>query len=212
MTAELGQARATFFATPAEFRAWLEAHHDQASELWVGFYKKGSGVPSITWPESVDEALCFGWIDGIRKSLDEERYVIRFTPRKPKSNWSNVNIKRVAELTKLGRMTPAGLKAFEERDTKRDYSYEETRSRSFTPEQEKTFRANKKAWTFFEQQPPGYRKTLIYWVTSAKKEETQKARLEKLIAECAAGRRLGDSFTVKKDSPTRRTSSGRSRS
>ena len=187
----------TYFPTPADFRNWLQKHHASEQELWVGFHKKGSGIPSITWPESVDEALCFGWIDGIRKSIDDERYVIRFTPRKPKSNWSNVNIKRVAELTKLGRMAPAGLKAFEERDAKREYAYEETRSRSFTPEQEKTFRANKKAWAFFEAQPPGYRKTHIFWVTSAKKEETRAARLEKLIAASAAGQRYGDAFTVK---------------
>lgn len=187
-----------YFATPAEFRAWLEKHHDSATEVLVGFHKRHTGKPSLTWPESVDEALCFGWIDGIRKSVDEDRYTIRFTPRKPKSNWSNVNTKRVGELKKLGRMTPAGLKAFEERDAKRDYAYEETRQRSFTPEQEKTFRANKKAWAFFEVQPPGYRKTLTFWVTSAKKEETRASRLQKLIAESAAGRRYGDTFTVRK--------------
>jgi uncharacterized protein YdeI (YjbR/CyaY-like superfamily) len=187
-----------YFASPAEFRTWLEAHHATEKEVLVGYHKKDTGKPSMTWPESVDEALCFGWIDGIRRRVDDERYTIRFTPRKPKSNWSNVNIKRVAELKRLGRMKPAGLKAFDERDTKREYSYEETRSRAFTPEQEKQFRKNKKAWAFFEAQPPGYRKTLIYWVTSAKKEETQASRLEKLIAESAAGRRLGDSFTVKK--------------
>lgn len=203
-----------YFSKPEQFRKWLERHHETESELWVGFYKKTSGIPSITWPEAVDEALCFGWIDGIRKSIDGQRYTNRFTPRKAKSNWSNVNIERVAELTRLGRMTPAGLKAFEERDTKRDYSYEETRSRAFTPEQEKTFRANKKAWAFFEAQPPGWRKTLIYWVTSAKREETRASRLEKLIKESAAGRRLGDEFTVKrpKGSPSPRTPSRRSRS
>ena len=198
-----------YFSKRADFRKWLEKNHATEPELWVGFHKKATGTPSITWPESVDEALCFGWIDGIRKRVDDDRYVIRFTPRKPKSNWSNVNIKRVGELTKLGRMTPAGLKAFEERETKRDYSYEETRSRSFTPVPEKTFRANRKAWEFFENQPPGWRKTLIYWVTSAKKEETRASRLERLIKECAAGRRLGDSFTVK---PTPRKPSPRSRS
>ena len=201
----------TYFPTPADFRRWLEKHHATESELWVGFHKKASGVPSITWPESVDEALCFGWIDGIRKRVDDDRYVIRFTPRKRTSNWSNVNVKRVGELTKLGRMTPAGLKAFEERDTKREYSYEELRSRQFTKEQEKIFRANRKAWKFFEEQPPGYRKALIYWVTSAKKEETRASRLQKLIDECAAGRRLGDSFTVKAK-PSRRSPSARSRS
>jgi uncharacterized protein YdeI (YjbR/CyaY-like superfamily) len=187
-----------YFASPAEFRAWLEKHHATATELWVGFHKRHTGRPSLAWPESVDEALSFGWIDGIRKSVDADRYTIRFTPRKPKSNWSNVNIRRIEELSKLGLVAPAGWKAFEERDTKRDYSYEETRQRSFTAEQEKTFRANRKAWAFFEKQPPGYRKTLIYWVTSAKKEETRTTRLQKLIEASAAGRRIGDSFTVKK--------------
>lgn len=179
-----------YFASPAEFRAWLEKHHDKESELLVGFHKRETGKPSMTWPQSVDEALCFGWIDGVRKGVDDERYTIRFTPRKPKSNWSNVNIRRVAELKELGRMTPAGLKAFETRETKRDYAYEETRSRTFTPELEKQFRANKKAWAFFEKQPPGYRKTLTFWVTSAKREETRQSRLEKLIAASAAGKRV----------------------
>ena len=180
----------TFFATPGAFRAWLEKHHASAAELWVGFHKKATGTPSITWPESVDEALCFGWIDGIRKTIDQDRYVIRFTPRKPKSNWSNVNIKRVGELTKLGRMTPAGLKVFEERDAKREYSYEETRSRTFDSAIEKTFRGNKKAWKFFEEQPPGYRKMMTFWVMSAKRDETRLARLEKLIEASAAGKRI----------------------
>jgi uncharacterized protein YdeI (YjbR/CyaY-like superfamily) len=186
----LESGKPKFFATPGAFRAWLEKHHGSATELWVGFHKKATGTPSITWPESVDEALCFGWIDGIRKSLGDDSYVIRFTPRKPKSNWSNVNIKRVAELTKLGRMTPAGLKVFEERDAKREYAYEQTRQTPFDPSLEKKFRANKKAWEFFEAQPAGYRKTLTYWVMSAKREETRLGRLEKLIAASAAGKRL----------------------
>jgi uncharacterized protein YdeI (YjbR/CyaY-like superfamily) len=204
-----------YFSSPAEFRKWLERHHSSKSEVWVGYYKKGTGVPSLTWPESVDEALCFGWIDGIRKSVDEERYTIRFTPRKPKSNWSNVNIARVAELTEAGRMNAAGLKAFQDRDVKRQYSYEETRRREFTPEQEKTFRANRKAWAFFNAQPQGYRKTLIYWVTSAKKKETSAARLTKLIEASAAEQRIGDSFVVRKpakESAARRKAPRRSRS
>ena len=180
----------TFFATPGDFRAWLEKHHDSATELWVGFHKKATGTPSITWPESVDEALCYGWIDGIRKSLGDDSYVIRFTPRKPKSNWSNVNIKRVAELKKLGRMTPAGVKVFKERDPKRVYSYEETRKTPLDPAFEKQFRANAKAWAFFEQLPPGYRQTLTFWIMNAKKEETRAARLEKVIEASAAGKRL----------------------
>lgn len=179
-----------YFATPGEFRAWLEKHHSSESELWVGFHKKGSGTPSITWPESVDQALCFGWIDGIRKSIDEDRYMIRFTPRKPKSNWSTVNIKRVAELTKLGLMNEAGLKVFNAREAKREYSYEQTRATPFSPQLEKAFRAQKKAWAFFEAQPPGYRKTLMFWVMSAKREETQRSRLEKLIEASAAGKRV----------------------
>ena len=180
----------TYFATPGDFRAWLEANHATESELWVGFHKKGSGTPSITWPESVDEALCFGWIDGVRKTIDDKRYVIRFTPRKAKSNWSNVNIKRVGELTKLGLMKPAGLKIFEARDAKREYSYEQTRQAEFSAEIAKTFRANKKAWKYFEEQPPGYRKSLTYWVMSPKKEETRLKRLEQLIEFSAAGKRI----------------------
>ena len=185
---ESGKPR--YFATPAAFRAWLEKHHSSSSELWVGFHKKASGTPSITWPESVDEALCFGWIDGIRKTVDEDRYMIRFTPRKPRSNWSTVNINRVAELTKLGLMKEAGLKVFNEREAKREYSYEQTRAMPFSPELEKAFRSKKKAWQFFEAQPPGYRKTLTFWVMSAKKEETRLARLKKLIDTSAAGKRI----------------------
>ena len=179
-----------YFATPAGFREWLERHHEQESELWVGFHKKTSGTPSITWPESVDEALCFGWIDGIRKTVDENRYMIRFTPRKPKSNWSAVNIGRVAELKKLGRMKPAGLKAFEERVAKRDYAYESARPAEFSAELERKFRTNRKAWAFFEAQAPYYRRTLTFWVMTAKKEETRLSRLEKLIAASAAGKRV----------------------
>jgi uncharacterized protein YdeI (YjbR/CyaY-like superfamily) len=179
--------KAIYFSSPAEFRAWLEEHHDTEPELLVGYHKRGTGVPSMTWPESVDEALCFGWIDGIRRSVDENRYTIRFTPRRPRSNWSAVNIKRVAELKKLGKMTPAGLKAFEERVAKRDYAYEARRA-ELAPGYVKRF--SKKAWAFFENQPPYYRRTLSFWVMSAKKEETRLARLEKLIAACAAGKRL----------------------
>lgn len=187
-----------YFSSPAEFRAWLEQHHATTAELWVGYHKKGTGVPSMTWPESVDEALCFGWIDGVRRSVDDERYAIRFTPRKARSNWSRVNIARARELTTTGRMAPAGLKAFQERDVKRDYSYEETRQRSFTRAQETAFRATRKAWAFFEAQPPGYRKAVIFWVTSAKKEQTAAARLAKLIEASAAGRRIGDTFVARR--------------
>ena len=178
-----------YFPSPAEFRAWLEKHHDSATELLVGFHKRGTGKPSMTWPESVDEALCFGWIDGVRRSVDEERYTIRFTPRTAKSNWSKVNLARVEELKKLGRMTPAGLRAHEQRSAKRDYAYE-SRPQAFSPEFEKQFRANKKAWTFFDAQPPYYRKLMMFWVMSAKRDETRLSRLEKLIAASAAGKRV----------------------
>lgn len=173
----------TFFATQSEFRAWLKKNHKKAQEVLVGFYKKDSSKPSITWPQSVDEALCFGWIDGIRKSINEESYSIRFTPRKPRSTWSAVNIKRVKELKALGLMQPAGLKAFEERADERSaiYSYEQRHSGKLNSAFEKQFRANIKAWEFFQNQPPSYRKAAIWWVISAKKEETQQKRLNTLI-------------------------------
>ena len=152
-------------------------------ELWVGFYKKSSGKPSITWPESVDGALCFGWIDGIRKSLDEISYVIRFTPRRARSIWSAVNIKRVGELTKLRLMWPAGLKAFEKRSGDRSeiYAYEQRKGAKLSTAYEKQFRANRKAWDFFRTQPPSYQRTASWWVISAKKEETRSKRLARLI-------------------------------
>ena len=182
----------TFFATSEEFRAWLEQHHDTATELWVGLYKKRSGRPSITWPEAVDEALCVGWIDGVRKRIDDVSYAIRFTPRKPRSTWSAVNIARVAELARLGRMQPAGLQAFERRAPERVgiYSYEQRKTVELDGAAEKTFRANKKAWAFFQAQPPGYRQTAIWWVVSAKKEETRRTRLATLIDDSAHGRTI----------------------
>ncbi|HKG92040.1 MAG TPA: YdeI/OmpD-associated family protein [Gemmatimonadaceae bacterium] len=188
----MAAATPTFFATPADFRAWLERHHDTGRELLVGFYKKGAGKPSITWPESVDEALCFGWIDGVRRSIDDESYSIRFTPRKPRSNWSAVNVARVAALTKAGRMHPAGLAAFEARAPERTgiYAYEQRTTAELSPADEKRFRANKKAWAFFESQPPGYRHLALWWVVTAKKEETRQKRLATLIDDSANGRRL----------------------
>lgn len=184
--------RPKYFATPATFRAWLEANHASSTELLVGFYKKGSGKPSITWPESVDEALCFGWIDGVRRTVDGERYTIRFTPRKARSTWSAVNIKRVAELTKLGRMLPAGLEAFARRETARSqiYAYEQRSEAALDEAAEREFRANEKAWTFFEARPPWYRRTAIYWVMTAKKEETRRTRLATLIDDSAHGRTI----------------------
>lgn len=182
---------ATFFKTPAEFRKWLERNHDRVQELWVGYYKKGSGKPSITWPESVDQALCFGWIDGIRKSIDETSYRIRFTPRKPRSTWSAVNINRVQELIKADLMQPSGLKAFEGRKEARSaiYAYEQ-RAQKLEGEYEKRLKANKKAWKFFQSQPPWYQMTVTWWIVSAKKEETRLKRLDQLIADSAQGRTI----------------------
>src|SRR6266436_1222373 len=173
----------TFFPTPADFRAWLEAHHDKFHELFVGFHTKSSGKPSITWPESVEAALCFGWIDGVRKSLDETSYMIRFTPRKPTSTWSSINVNLVRKLTKKGLMKLAGLKAFAARSAKKSgvYSYEQRKSAQFTPEQGKLFRANKAAWKFFRSQAPWYQRVTTYWVISAKREETTLKRLSELI-------------------------------
>jgi len=172
-----------FFPTPSAFRAWLQQHYAQSSELWVGFYKKHSGKPSITWPEAVDQALCFGWIDGVRKSKDAASYVIRFTPRKVTSTWSAVNIARAKELAAQGLLAPAGLQAFEKRSDEKTaiYSYEQRKSAQLEDSQERKFRANRRAWEFFQNQPPWYRRTARYWVTSAKKEETQEKRLASLI-------------------------------
>ena len=181
----------TFFKSLAEFRQWLAQHHNKVQELWVGYYKKGTGKPSLTWPASVDEALCFGWIDGIRKSMDDESYTIRFTPRKPRSIWSAVNIKRAQELIKLGRMQPAGLKAFQARVAARSgvYAYEQ-RGQTLAAPYAKQLKVNKKAWAFFQAQPAWYQRTASWWVVSAKKEETRARRLGKLIEYSARGKRL----------------------
>jgi uncharacterized protein YdeI (YjbR/CyaY-like superfamily) len=180
----------TFFATPEDLRAWLERHHDSESELLVGFHKKGSGRPSITWPESVDQALCFGWIDGVRRRIDDETYSIRFTPRKPRSNWSAINVRRVAELEAEGLMHPAGRAAFERRSDDRTaiYAYEQRKTAKLGPEQERRFKAHAKAWKWFQDQPAGYRRTATYWVISAKRPETRERRLAQLIEDSAAGR------------------------
>jgi len=181
----------TFFARPSEFRSWLAKHHKTASELVVGFYKKDGGKSSITWPESVDEALCVGWIDGVRKSLGAEAYTIRFTPRRKGSIWSAVNIRRAHELTKAGLMRPAGLAAFALRDEKKSaiYSYEQRKRTEFDPVYEKKFRANKKAWAFFETQPPWYQRAVRYAVMSAKNEATRLRRLQRVIDHSAQGTR-----------------------
>lgn len=179
-----------FFAAPSEFRGWLEKHHDKARELWVGFYKKDSGKPSSTWAESVDAVLCLGWIDGIRKSIDTSSYVIRFTPRKPGGTWSTVNVKRVRELTRLGLMRPAGLTAFELRKKSGTYSYEQRNTARLDAASERRFHANRKAWDFFQAQPPWYRRTAVWWVISTKRKETRQKRLASLIEDSALGRTI----------------------
>ena len=180
-----------FFASTEEFRAWLARHHASATELWVGFHKKHTGRPSLTWPESVDAALAFGWIDGVRRSLDSDAYVIRFTPRKRGSIWSNVNIRKATALIEAGLMHPAGLRAFEARDPKKSgiYSFERQHPRLNASEM-KALRSNAAAWTFFQAQPPGYRRLTTHWVMSAKRAETRARRLRTLIEDSAAGRRI----------------------
>jgi uncharacterized protein YdeI (YjbR/CyaY-like superfamily) len=181
-----------FFATPAEFRAWLARNHAKAPELLVGFHKKGSGKPGMDWPQSVDEALCHGWIDGVRRSLGDTSYCIRFTPRKPTSNWSAINIRRVHELKKLGRMTPAGLAAFAKREKKRSaiYAYEQPRMAELAPAETRALKANAAARDFLENVAPSYRRVVLHWIVTAKKPETRAARLAKLIAASAQGKRL----------------------
>lgn len=174
-----------FFKTQNDFRKWLQKNHKKNDELWVGYYKKSSRKSSIDWPQSVDEAICFGWIDGLRKSIDEESYKIRFTPRKPGSIWSAVNLKRAKELIKLGLMQPAGLEAFNKKDKKKinRYSFERENVKLDTG-YEKKFESNKKAWNFFQSMAPSYKKTTFWWVMSAKQEETRLKRLNILI-ECS---------------------------
>jgi uncharacterized protein YdeI (YjbR/CyaY-like superfamily) len=181
-----------FFATPDEFRAWLEQHHGSEPELLVGFYKKGTGLPSMTWSDAVDQALCFGWIDGQSKSIDELSYRIRFTPRRRGSIWSKVNIAKVARLSEQGLMRPAGVAAFEQRREDRSgvYSFERDDEARLEPDQEERFRANEAAWEFFQRQPPWYRRTAIHLVVSAKRPETRERRLATLIEDSAAGRTL----------------------
>jgi uncharacterized protein YdeI (YjbR/CyaY-like superfamily) len=177
-----------FFADEAGFRAWLAENHTMANEVWVGFYRKDSGLGGMGYPAAVDQALCFGWIDGIRKKLDERSYANRFTPRKPRSNWSNVNIKRVAELTAEGRMAPSGVAAFEARTAGNSgvYSFEQPEA-AFPGDFAARFAANQGAWDFFLAQAPHYRRAATHWVLSAKREETRLRRLETLIADSAAG-------------------------
>ena len=179
------------FNSQAEFRRWLEAHHASTPELWVGFYKKDSGQGGIAYKEAVDEALCFGWIDGLKKRVDEASYMHRFTPRRPGSVWSAVNLRRMKELIALGAAARAGIETYEGRDPKKAglYSFE-NRPQALAPTLEKTFRANARAWAFFEAQPPGYRKLCVFYVMSAKKEETQQRRLAVLIRRSSEKKRL----------------------
>lgn len=180
----------TFFATEAEFRHWLETNHETASELLVGFWKKGTGRPSIDWPQARDQALCFGWIDGIRRSLEDGAYTIRFTPRRKGSIWSKVNVERFGALQSAGLMTATGESAYE-RDKHRSgvYSYEKPTA-ALSSEEEMLFRKNDSAWSDWEKRPPGYRKTVLGWIAGAKRPETRAKRLGELIAVCAEGRRL----------------------
>ncbi|MDQ3880355.1 MAG: YdeI/OmpD-associated family protein [Chloroflexota bacterium] len=185
--------RPTYFATPDEFRAWLAEHHASERELWVGFHRKSSGRPSITWPEAVGQALCFGWIDGVRRSVDDESYANRFTPRTARSTWSAVNIRSVKELIAAGLMHPAGLAAFERRADERSaiYSYEQRHAATLDAADEARFRANPPAWDWFQSQPPSYRTAAAHWVVTAKREETRRRRLETLIEDSAKRRRVG---------------------
>lgn len=181
-----------YFSEPEEFRAWLERNHESADELLVGFHRKSTGRPSLTWAQAVDEALCFGWIDGVRRRVDDERYTTRFTPRRPRSIWSDVNVGRVAELTAQGRMRPAGLRAFEARSAQRTgiYSHERKKDARLSGAEERRFRADSAAWEFFQAQPPGYRRTALHLVVSAKRPDTRERRLTQLIEDSARGLRL----------------------
>ena len=180
-----------FFVSPFSFRKWLEKNHSKAKELLVGFYKVNSGKQSITWSESVDEAICFGWIDGLRKSIDAESYSIRFTPRKAGSIWSKINIQKVENLPKQGLMHPAGIAAFEKREAHKSavYSYEKA-PENLSPDFLKKFKSNKKAWMFFQTMAPSYQRTATHWVMSAKQEVTKSKRLDELIKDSEAGKKI----------------------
>jgi uncharacterized protein YdeI (YjbR/CyaY-like superfamily) len=190
----------TFFPTQSDLRKWFTRNHKQSDEIWVGYYKKDTGKKSITWQESVDEALCFGWIDGIRKSINEESYKIRFTPRRKGSNWSAVNIKRIKELIKLGLVKPAGLKVFKNRDAKKDEQYSFEQQKVELPKTfEKKIKANSKAWEYFIKLPPYAKRLSTWWVISAKREETKLKRLDILIQCSEEGRKIPPLIIRKKD-------------
>ena len=180
-----------FFPTAEHFREWLKRNHDKEDVLLVGFYKRDSGRPSMTWSESVDQALCFGWIDGVRKRIDAFSYTIRFSRRRPRSIWSAINIAKAKDLIKRGLMHAAGLAAWDRRDEKKSaiYAYERE-TKTLSPDDEKRFRANKQAWKYFSEQPPGYRRIMTYYVVSAKREETRAKRLKKVIDASAKKQRL----------------------
>ncbi|MEO8437858.1 MAG: YdeI/OmpD-associated family protein [Chloroflexota bacterium] len=181
-----------FFATPAELRDWFDENHATADELWLGIYKKASGRPTVVWSEAVDEALCVGWIDGIAKRLDDVSHAQRFTPRRKGSNWSAINVAKVAELTTQGRMRPPGMAAFDARTAERTaiYSYEQEAT-SLTDEETGRFRADETAWADWERRPPSYRRTVTHWVTTAKQPATRDRRMERLIEDSRAGRPVG---------------------
>jgi uncharacterized protein YdeI (YjbR/CyaY-like superfamily) len=183
---------AIYFSSPEEFRTWLEQHHESEQEVWVGYWKKASGKPSLTWSLAVDEALCFGWIDGVMRRVDDRRHIQRFTPRKPTSNWSAINIAKVERLRAEGRMRPAGEAAFARRreDKSAIYAYEQYRNPVLEPEHEARFKADAAAWEYFMSCPPSYRRPAIWWVVSAKKRATRERRIATLIEDSAAGRRL----------------------
>lgn len=180
-----------FFSSPEEFNAWLEENHNTADELWVGFYKVHTKKPSLTWSQSVDEALCYGWIDGIKKTLDKDSYTQRFTPRRKGSAWSNINIEKMKKLQQEGKMRPAGLKAFKRKEDRKSgiYAFEQKEA-ELSDSQLRLFKQNRKAWDFFRSQPPGYRRLAIYWVISAKQEATRERRLNTLIEDSEYGLRI----------------------
>jgi uncharacterized protein YdeI (YjbR/CyaY-like superfamily) len=180
--------KAKFFTNQSEFRKWLNRNHGKADELWVGYYKKGTGIPSLSWPESVDEALRYGWIDGLRKSIDEESYRIRFTPRRSGSTWSDVNIKRAKELKKQGKLKPAGIRAFENRKRTTGLNPSGSKSMDLSRQFEDKLKSNKKAWEYFSALAPSFRNLSIGWVMSAKKEETRLRRFGILIESSEKGR------------------------
>ncbi|MDP3148591.1 MAG: YdeI/OmpD-associated family protein [Ignavibacteria bacterium] len=186
-----------FFSNQQEFRKWLAKNHKKETELIVGYYKVGTGKPSMTWSQSVDQALCYGWIDGVRRSIDSVSYCIRFTPRKPTSKWSEVNIKKVAELTKQGLMQPAGVEIFMKRKVEESkiYSFENA-GKQLAQNLDKKFKGNKAAWSFFTKQAPSYQRTMMHWITSAKQEKTQLSRLEKLITESKNQKHIWDNYKL----------------